>query len=548
VSCWTSLVDMPGEKSEDYTLSDVSTADLNLENLKTNGMSSNFLNSDGKLRGEDDSSSLDSMLESSDEDIANKDENNRCQSIGKVRIKSESVNAKVEIIHSSPEVSSEIEDNNVLSLFCSRVIPFLSGLLLTVNFLIFWALPVAGMGAVYKYTWLKPVLQSIYFYLESHPAIRDFAKTYIYTKPEHADFFVMLVLLCLSTSISVSAMFYVQLTTGSLPSWLICAYYLSWVGIGGNIMGTAYALSHKEGHYHGMYKKWFKDIFGNFVENWVGLIFGNVPYNFTTSHVFIHHRLDGSAGDSFYMWDFDRSSLAWYMIYVHRVLLHMVGYSSIVFFNANGKKNLSEKLFRGVCIYWTVAAAILAATRSASFLFWFYIEPLLCMTFFLALINIGFHGFIEFDRDGKSIPMVNSTTIVDSEDDFFGEFDHMAHHYSSHVYYRDLPALQESKKQEFARSRASVFRNISIIELSLFILLGLWDKLADHYVDYNEPEDRLSRQQVKDLLRSRVQRCEASYEAYQAFARHPTEEARRLFLSRLQVKALSPSEPLPAAQ
>jgi len=28
--------------------------------------------------------------------------------------------------------------------------------------------------------------------------------------------------------------------------WLIYAYYFSWVGIGGRIMGAAYALAHKE--------------------------------------------------------------------------------------------------------------------------------------------------------------------------------------------------------------------------------------------------------------------------------------------------------------
>jgi hypothetical protein len=30
-----------------------------------------------------------------------------------------------------------------------------------------------------------------------------------------------------------------------------------------------------------------------------------------------------------------------------------------------------------------------------------------------------------------------------------------------------------------------VFKKLSIVELSIFILLGLWDKLADHYVDYS---------------------------------------------------------------
>lgn len=50
---------------------------------------------------------------------------------------------------------------------------------------------------------------------------------------------------------------------------------------------------------------------------------------------------------------------------------------------------------------------------------------------------------------------------------------------------QDLKAHQKSKEAEFARTRASVFQKLSVVELSIFILLGLWDKLADHYVDYS---------------------------------------------------------------
>jgi hypothetical protein len=47
-----------------------------------------------------------------------------------------------------------------------------------------------------------------------------------------------------------------------------------------------------------------------------------------------------------------------------------------------------------------VTVAVLAITRSPSFVFWVILEPLLCMSYFLALINIGFHGFIEYDAQG----------------------------------------------------------------------------------------------------------------------------------------------------
>ncbi|RYH04685.1 hypothetical protein EON65_46800 [archaeon] len=70
------------------------------------------------------------------------------------------------------------------------------------------------------------------------------------------------------------------------------------------------------------------------------------------------------------------------------------------------------------------------------------------------------------------------------EDDLFGEDDHMTHHYSTGTYFKDLPTYQKTKMAEWAKHKASVFRTLSIVELSIFILFGLWEKLADYYVDY----------------------------------------------------------------
>lgn len=322
-------------------------------------------------------------------------------------------------------------------------------------------------------------------------------------------------------------MFYWQLTYGVLPWWLIAGYYCSWVGVGGTSMGSAYSLAHKEGHYYAFYQKWLRDIVGHFFENWLGVFWGNIPWNFTTSHVYIHHRLDGGMGDTFYEWDLDRSSMADFMLYISRIFMHIIGYSSLKYFYAQGQKAKAVQLETGMKVYWGVILAILAITRSPAFVFWVILEPLFCMNYFLALINMGYHGFIEFDQDGKHVDMVNSSAIVDGEDDFFGEDDHMAHHYNTGVYFRDLPDHQASQKEEYKRVRASVFQKLSIIELSIFIVLGLWDKLADHYVDYT---GKMSREEIKAMLKERAQRKETTYELYQAYLSNPTPEARELLI------------------
>jgi len=408
------------------------------------------------------------------------------------------------------------------STFIGRVhrwVSIVSGTLLTINFLCFWAIPIGGMGMTWK-AGLKPLLLPLYNVMDHNSWMRKFAEDYVYVRKEHADYFA--ISNCIFT---IGGVFKYQLTHGSLPPWVIAAYYCSWVGVGGRVMGAAYTLAHREGHmFSGIYKKPLQNIMGNVFENGLGCFFGNVPYNFTTSHVFIHHRLDGGLGDSFYEWDLDRTSVVDFMVYQQRIFLHMVGYSSMKFFRANGQAQWADLLQRGVITYCAVGGATYLVTGSLAFVFWIYIQPLFCMTYFLALINIGFHGFIEYDEAGEPIPEVNSTTIIEGDDDYFGEDDHMAHHYASQVFHRDLLEHQKAMRETYKKTRASVFRGLSIAELSIFLIFGLYDELAKHYVDYT---GTMTIDEIKAMLKTRAQRIEMPNEEYNKYLTNPTPEARK---------------------
>lgn len=127
----------------------------------------------------------------------------------------------------------------------TRFVPFMTGVLMSINFVIFWALPVVGMGQIYR-NLLAPVLKPMYDALERNSLLRWFAANFIYNNPQHADFFALSLILVLNCSVTIPFVFYWQLKYGSLPLWLVYAYYCSWVGFGGSIMGAAYALAHKE--------------------------------------------------------------------------------------------------------------------------------------------------------------------------------------------------------------------------------------------------------------------------------------------------------------
>jgi len=402
---------------------------------------------------------------------------------------------------------------------------------MSINFVFFWAVPIGGMGSIYKYglrRFLFPVYQK---YFESSPLFKQFAHTYIYTKSEYTLYFPMVVLLLFNTLISLSLMFYIQFTYGYLPPYVIFLYYCSWVGLGGRVMGGAYTMAHKEGHNHTLYKKWIRQYVGNVFENHIGVLFGNVPYNFSTSHVFIHHKLDGGPGDTFYLWDLDRTNWTEFMIYITRIFKHMIGYSSLRLFHHMNQRTKYNTLLQGMVIYWTIALVLWGMTQSFSFVFWIYIQPLFCMSYFLALLNYGFHGFLEFDEQGLNIPVVDATTIIHGDDDYFGEDDHMTHHYNSTIFYTNLPQYHQSKIPEFRKYKASVFKECSILEVSIFIVFNLWDELAKHYVDYT---NSMSVEEIKVLLKDRCQRKQIPYERYIQYEVYPTMEARKVLLTDIQ--------------
>jgi hypothetical protein len=293
-------------------------------------------------------------------------------------------------------------------------------------------------------------------------------------------------------------------------------------------MGGAYTFAHREGHRPGgrLYQPWIRNSVGNIFENWVGHFYGNVPYNFTTSHNLLHHRLNAGKGDPFYMWDIDATSLSDFMLYQFRIFIYMTGWSSLQAFRAQPQSRQIQEgyrtLLKGFVLYWAVVPALIFSGlvwvgctpfSSLAFLFFIYFQPLCAMSFFLALINVGFHAFIEFDEDGKHIECVASSTIIDGQDDSFGEDDHMAHHYFGAVEFQDLAQHQQTQHEVWARHHASVFKEMAIVELAIFILLGKFEMLAEkHYVDYS---GKLSVDEIADLLEERAKRKEMSYEEYE---------------------------------
>lgn len=130
-----------------------------------------------------------------------------------------------------------------------RAFPFISGSVMTLNFALFWAIPIIGMGQLWKLG-MNKLLVPMFTLLDENKTLRSFSEEYVYTKPRHSDFFVTSLLLVANAVISFVLVLWWQITYGYLPWWIICLYYCSWVGFGGRTMGSAYTMAHKEVSQH----------------------------------------------------------------------------------------------------------------------------------------------------------------------------------------------------------------------------------------------------------------------------------------------------------
>lgn len=402
------------------------------------------------------------------------------------------------------------------------------GVILTLNFLVCWAVPIVVQGQLFRLG-LNRVVRPVFFVFDRSPALRCFATKYVYRRAVHADYFATAMLVTIGAAIALATVFYWQIRFGALPWWLVAAYYFAWVGFGGRGMGAAYTFAHREGHVAEgrMYRPWIGKCIGNFFENRLGVWYGIVPYTFSTSHILLHHRLNGGKADPLYVWDLDRTSLSDMQLYQWRSFVYMSGFGSLREFRRQRDvhpaiRRAHAKLRRGMLIYWICTpGAILALlllsgsslTSSLVFLLLIYIQPFFAMSSFLAILNFAQHGFLEFDETGRNMKHVTATTILEGYDDSFGEDDHFSHHYLPGVTHDELAAAQPTQEREWARCQGSVFRGTSIFEIAVLLQTGRIDRLIDrYYVDF---AGTLGRDELIELFARRAQRKEMSYEDYE---------------------------------
>merc|ERR1712228_1038582 len=84
----------------------------------------------------------------------------------------------------------------------------------------------------------------------------------------------------------------------------------------------------------------------------------------------------------------------------------------------------------------------------------------------------------------------------------------MAHHYHTHVYFRDLEEHQKKQWSEWAKYKASAFQGFDIFTYSIMVLLKAWPILAARFVDFS---GELSETDIAVMLERRASRHEMEH-------------------------------------
>lgn len=406
------------------------------------------------------------------------------------------------------------------------------GVLLALNFVALWMVPVILQGQSFR-RGVSRVVRPVYWILDRSKALRRFASKYIYRREVHVDYFAAAIFLTFTLGGSLAVLFTWQITYGSLPWWLIVVYYFVWVGPGARGMATAWTFAHREGHAGGkMYRPWLANSVGNFFENWLGVFYGTIPYNFTATHIVTHHRFNGGKGDPVYAWDLDRTRFSHLLLYQWRFIRFLSGFAGLIeLHRESGVSSAIDvakaRLVKGLVIYWVLVPAgtmaLLMGTGSSVgatllFLFFIYLQPLLAMSTFLSIINIGQHAFLEINQDGSLEKYVTSVTILDGVDDSFGEDFHVAHHFFPKVMHDELLDHVDRERLQWLRCNGSVFERTTIFEIAIMVCFGQIDRLIrNHYVNFGNENNE---EEITELFTQRAKQREMTYEEYEFGYRH----------------------------
>jgi fatty acid desaturase len=291
-----------------------------------------------------------------------------------------------------------------------------------------------------------------------------------------------------------------QLVLGE-PSWQLALLFYACV-YGPNIRGFVRSFSsmHQEGHrVGGMFKRAsvLEKLTGNsFLYMYFALPMGLTPH--AAAHLQQHHRENAGPLDVYATARYDHASLRDFLVYmVREVMYQQFLVSPYLYFRSKRKSAQMRSMIVSNLLHLTLF--LLLAWYSLPIAVLFMLVPWCASNFLMGVIHWAQHAFYGEQSDPKDF-MVNTVTLLEKPVNTLNEGYHVCHHHWENVHWSESPALFERIKPQMRAAGSIVFRDYSVLDLFLSLMLRRFDAMADK-LEWWEP---LSHEQKVALLKRRA--------------------------------------------